>query len=86
VADIDSGAEDECGSQELLSEERTATRGKTVHNMIEKRYRTNLNKKIAALQDVVPSLCVTNRNYTGEEGRGEDDLTPAHKLNKVSKR
>jgi hypothetical protein len=29
---------------------------KTTHNMIEKRYRTNLNDKIAALRDAVPSL------------------------------
>lgn len=29
---------------------------KTAHNMIEKRYRTNLNDKITALRDSVPSL------------------------------
>jgi hypothetical protein len=29
---------------------------KTAHNMIEKRYRTNLNDKIAALRDSVPGL------------------------------
>ncbi|KAK3997429.1 helix-loop-helix DNA-binding domain-containing protein [Cladorrhinum sp. PSN332] len=29
---------------------------KTAHNMIEKRYRTNLNDKIAQLRDAVPSL------------------------------
>ena len=31
---------------------------KTAHNMIEKRYRTNLNDKIAALRDSVPALRV----------------------------
>jgi hypothetical protein len=58
---------------------------KTAHNMIEKRYRTNLNDKIAALRDSVPSL----RVMTKKDSRGEDiqedlqGLTPAHKLNKV---
>ena len=60
---------------------------KTSHNMIEKRYRTNLNDKIAALRDSVPSLRVISR----VKGEGEDDddedlegLTPAHKLNKAT--
>ncbi|KAF2278786.1 uncharacterized protein EI97DRAFT_219233 [Westerdykella ornata] len=61
---------------------------KTAHNMIEKRYRTNLNDKIAALRDSVPSLRVMSRQNGGNE---EDDdpedlegLTPAHKLNKAT--
>jgi hypothetical protein len=58
---------------------------KTAHNMIEKRYRTNLNDKIAALRDSVPSLRVaTNANSRGEEAMEDlQGLTPAHKLNKV---
>lgn len=87
VAELDGGAEDEFGSPEWGSDEPTATATgrRTAHNMIEKRYRTNLNQKIAALRDVVPSLRFTNRNYRGGEVRGEDlhGLTPAHKLNKV---
>jgi hypothetical protein len=60
---------------------------KTAHNMIEKRYRTNLNDKIAALRDSVPSLrVITKRDSRGEEVREDlDGLTPAHKLNKVSR-
>lgn len=61
---------------------------KTAHNMIEKRYRTNLNDKIAALRDSVPSLRVMSR---GNGAKDEDDdpedlegLTPAHKLNKAT--
>lgn len=57
---------------------------KTAHNMIEKRYRTNLNDKIAALRDSVPSLRVMSK---GEEVDGKEDLqglTPAHKLNKAT--
>jgi hypothetical protein len=60
---------------------------KTAHNMIEKRYRTNLNDKIAALRESVPSL----RVMAGTARLGEDDeeedlggLAPAHKLNKAT--
>jgi hypothetical protein len=60
---------------------------KTAHNMIEKRYRTNLNDKIAALRDSVPSLRVMTKTSRGEDGGDEKEdlqgLTPAHKLNKV---
>jgi hypothetical protein len=61
---------------------------KTAHNMIEKRYRTNLNDKIAALRDSVPSLRVMSRtSANGEEEDDDEDLgglTPAHKLNKAT--
>jgi len=59
---------------------------KTAHNMIEKRYRTNLNDKIAALRDSVPSLRVmTRKNSRGEEVQEDlQGLTPAHKLNKAT--
>jgi len=63
---------------------------KTAHNMIEKRYRTNLNDKIAALRQSVPSLRVTEKSINGNGRRGGGDvmedlegLTPANKLNKV---
>jgi hypothetical protein len=61
---------------------------KTAHNMIEKRYRTNLNDKIAALRDSVPSLRAVRKGVKGvtETDPKEDlhGLTPAHKLNKVN--
>jgi hypothetical protein len=58
---------------------------KTAHNMIEKRYRTNLNDKITALRDSVPSLrAMSKKNSRGEEIHEDlQGLTPAHKLNKV---
>jgi hypothetical protein len=62
---------------------------KTAHNMIEKRYRNNLNDKIAALRDSVPSLRVMSRG-NGQGAEEDDDpedlegLTPAHKLNKAT--
>ena len=57
--------------------------------MIEKRYRTNLNDKIAALRDSIPSLRVAAKNSSHGEGSQEDvqedlqGLSPALKLNKV---
>ncbi|RKU49077.1 hypothetical protein DL546_004306 [Coniochaeta pulveracea] len=61
---------------------------KTAHNMIEKRYRTNLNDKIAALRDSVPALRIMSKSARGEdttEDREElQGLTPAHKLNKAT--
>lgn len=80
--------DDDYGSPESMSDDRQNPMKKTAHNMIEKRYRTNLNDKIAALRDAVPSLRVTNKNSRGEEVLQEDlqGLTPAHKLNKVRKK
>jgi len=53
---------------------------KTAHNMIEKRYRNNLNDKIAALRDSVPALRVmvhrleSGQGENGSEGdEGEDE-------------
>jgi hypothetical protein len=67
---------------------------KTTHNVIEKRYRTNLNDKIAALRDSVPSLRIMARRLEhsassddAEEEELDEDLvglTPAHKLNKAT--
>ncbi|KAL2844726.1 hypothetical protein BJY01DRAFT_263808 [Aspergillus pseudoustus] len=56
---------------------------KRAHNVIEKRYRANLNEKIAELRDSVPSL----RASKGSCGIVDDDaegVTPANKLNKAS--
>lgn len=66
---------------------------KTTHNMIEKRYRTNLNDKIAALRDAVPSLrAMVHRLERGGDGIEDiaadieslGGLSPAHKLNKAT--
>jgi hypothetical protein len=75
------------------------SRKKTAHNVIEKRYRTNLNDKILALRDAVPSLRVTKDRKCKQTMpfSDEDDvydnaetteelggLLPAHKLNKAT--
>jgi hypothetical protein len=64
---------------------RQAPVKKTAHNMIEKRYRTNLNDKIAALRDSVPSLRVNDKKGPGGEGVHDDlqGVDLPHKLNKV---
>ncbi|RDW62054.1 hypothetical protein BP6252_11487 [Coleophoma cylindrospora] len=78
-------------SRQSLARKHQQPLKKTAHNMIEKRYRTNLNDKIAALRDSVPSLRVmVKKNSRGEDDDvddGEEDLqglTPAHKLNKAT--
>jgi hypothetical protein len=52
---------------------------KTAHNMIEKRYRTNLNDKIAALRDSVPALrvMVHKLEHQGSDDEGDDDIMGA---------
>ncbi|KAB8079386.1 hypothetical protein BDV29DRAFT_53020 [Aspergillus leporis] len=54
---------------------------KRAHNVIEKRYRANLNEKIAELRDSVPSLRSSRHLIDDEGGEG---ATPANKLNKAS--
>jgi hypothetical protein len=90
-----SSVEEECSDDDETYDRRSSSGSgrhppvkKTAHNMIEKRYRTNLNDKIAALRDSVPALrVVTRKNSRGEDVEREEDLqglTPAHKLNKAT--
>ena len=63
---------------------------KRPHNVIEKRYRANLNEKIAELRDSVPSLRITKKSRGRDVDNAETDeedldgLTPSNKLNKAS--
>lgn len=76
------------------SDKGAAAPKKTAHNMIEKRYRTNLNDKIAQLRDAVPALrVVVQRLEGGPDEQGEDagflddefsGLAPVAKLNKAT--
>lgn len=62
---------------------RGAKKEKSSHNMIEKRYRTNINDKILALRDSVPALRVLVES--GDDDIDElDGLQPAKKLNKAT--
>lgn len=83
-------ADDDSEIEEDVSSRRGSSKPlkKTAHNMIEKRYRTNLNDKIAILRDSVPSLRVVTKKTSNGEEIEEDlqGLTPASKLNKVCSR
>ncbi|EFQ29612.1 helix-loop-helix DNA-binding domain-containing protein [Colletotrichum graminicola M1.001] len=75
---------------------RHAEPSRNPHNMIEKRYRVNINEKIIALRDAVPSLrCAVQQAENPQAGGGESDephdvveelggLMPARKLNKAT--
>ncbi|CAL3970829.1 hypothetical protein PZA11_007251 [Diplocarpon coronariae] len=79
------GGDEDDESPELSNGHQHAPK-KTAHNMIEKRYRTNLNDKIAILRDSVPSLRVMSKKNACGDVQEEDlqGLTPAHKLNKAT--
>lgn len=78
---------DDLDDDDLLEENGKPIK-KTAHNMIEKRYRTNINDKIAALRDSVPSLRIMCKSARGEDTTEDREelhgLTPAHKLNKAT--
>lgn len=57
---------------------------KASHNVIEKRYRNNLNDKIVELRNSVPSLRAMGRTHPGNDSEDLEGLTPAHKLNKAT--
>ncbi|KAL2016873.1 hypothetical protein VTK56DRAFT_2907 [Thermocarpiscus australiensis] len=79
-AEVDDDDDDDVDGQQPVK--------KTAHNMVEKRYRTNLNDKIAALRDSVPSLRIMCKSARGEDTTEDREelhgLTPAHKLNKAT--
>ena len=62
---------------------------KRAHNVIEKRYRANLNDKIAELRDSIPSLRSfakqqSNNNNNNNGGLDDDDGASGNKMNKAS--
>lgn len=57
---------------------------KRAHNVIEKRYRANLNEKIAELRDSVPSLRVA-KSTNGDSNEEEDDGEAAQAAGKMNK-
>ncbi|GAA5798882.1 hypothetical protein HPULCUR_004289 [Helicostylum pulchrum] len=46
---------------------------KTAHNAIERRYRNNINDRIAELKNAVPALLYAKVNKTGSKRRNDDD-------------
>lgn len=57
---------------------------KRSHNVIEKRYRANLNEKITELRDSIPSLRGLTRDTNGGASIHDDDYSGGNKLNKAS--
>lgn len=57
---------------------------KRSHNVIEKRYRANLNEKITELRDSIPSLRGLTRDANGGASIHDDDFSTGNKLNKAS--
>ena len=57
---------------------------KRAHNVIEKRYRANLNDKISELRDSVPSLRASKGSGALVDDDDGEGVTPANKLNKAS--
>ncbi|KAH9204967.1 helix-loop-helix DNA-binding domain-containing protein [Leptodontidium sp. 2 PMI_412] len=57
---------------------------KNSHNLIEKRYRNNLNSKINTLRECIPSLCSTVKEGEGEDAMDSDssEMRKAPKCNK----
>lgn len=83
--------DDQANAQELSSDSKKLPAKKRSHNVIEKRYRANLNEKIAELRDSVPSLRATQKaqGHSPDHPHHDDDedlegVTPANKLNKAS--
>jgi hypothetical protein len=76
--------------EELQNDENSQEDGdeppvkKTSHNVIEKRYRNNLNDKIVELRNSVPSLRAMGKGNGGDDSEDLEGLTPAHKLNKAT--
>ncbi|KAI5455579.1 hypothetical protein BGZ63DRAFT_398154 [Mariannaea sp. PMI_226] len=69
-------------------DERDQPVKKITHTMAEKRYRTNLNSKMATLTDCIPSLRIKSKIGRDEDVTQDleklDGLTPALKLNKAT--
>ncbi|KAL4981063.1 hypothetical protein BDW66DRAFT_164002 [Aspergillus desertorum] len=78
-----SGSDDDgSAGSGVVQEVKKVPSKKRAHNVIEKRYRANLNEKIAELRDSVPSLRASKGNGSLDEE--DEGVTPANKLNKAS--
>jgi len=64
----------------------TCPKRQNLHNLIEKRYRNNLNSKIQTLRDSIPSLrSATTDDEEGEDGMDSDAAAEIRKVQKCNK-
>lgn len=73
-----STSDDDGSVNGMMQDGRKMPKPKRPHNVIEKRYRANLNDKITELRDSVPAL------RTSKHGSVDEDDAPSGKLNKAS--
>jgi Helix-loop-helix DNA-binding domain len=80
-----SSSPDTQSSTESPREQRSTAATKRPHIIVEKRYRANLNQKIARLRDTIPSLHKEAKTRdSSEAGSDPNRLTPSNKLKKSS--
>ncbi|KAI9367242.1 hypothetical protein BJX61DRAFT_547675 [Aspergillus egyptiacus] len=81
-----SGSDDDVSTvNDVVQGTKKVPSKKRAHNVIEKRYRANLNEKIAELRDSVPSLRVTKGSKAATiDDEDAEGVMPANKLNKAS--
>lgn len=79
------GAEKKCSG--TASHEKKSQTMKSTHNAIEKRYRSNINKKLLALKDVVPSLrdASTSRSPKNDEDGDDCNFSSASWNSRINK-
>jgi Domain of unknown function (DUF2014)/Helix-loop-helix DNA-binding domain len=77
------GQEPTTSTRPVSSQEKPASK-KRPHNVIEKRYRANLNEKIAELRHSVPSLRSSTKGVNQDVDYDEEDQSGSAKLNKAS--
>lgn len=87
--ELDVNLDNDVGSHDTNGKVFKKRKEKTSHNVIEKKYRTNINDKIFQLREIVPSLRVAYKRYSGipvlsQDATDLDGLEPARKLNKAS--
>jgi Domain of unknown function (DUF2014)/Helix-loop-helix DNA-binding domain len=84
---------DSASRKRKLPPENTSSKGqgrgsdkKKIHNVVEKRYRQNINDKIAALRDSVPALRAMSQGGIGSDAENDDteSQSVSHKLNKAT--
>ena len=73
----------EQGYVKATTKQTRITRANKSHNLVEKRYRANLNKKITELRDIIPCLRSDSAIHS-EKASAPAEPDPSQKLNKAT--